>query len=79
MFRCFSCCIDLNHDYDTEDTCRYLKYHVGVVKAVQHLLNEIGYVGTKVGDKADDPASVAMEMAPDEVQWLKVGLVYQSR
>ena len=56
-----------------------LKCHVGVVKAVQHLLSKIGYVGTTTGDKSDDPASVAMEMAPDEVQWLKVGLVYQRR
>ena len=42
------------------------------MKAVQHLLNEIGYVGTKLGDKSEDLAAVAMEMTPDEVQWLKV-------
>ena len=42
------------------------------VKSVQHLLSEIGYVGTKVGDKSDDPAAVAMEMTSEEVQWLKV-------
>ena len=47
----------------------------GSVKAVQHLLNEIGYVATKVGDKLDDPATVAMEMTPDEVQWLKVLII----
>ena len=38
------------------------------------MLNEVGYVhvGTKVGDKSEDLAAVAMEMTPDEVQWLKV-------
>lgn len=44
------------------------------MKAVQHLLNEIGYVGTKLGDKSEDLAAVAMEMTPEEVQWLKVQL-----
>ncbi len=29
-------------------------------------------MGTKASDKSDDPAAVAMEMTPDEVQWLKV-------
>ena len=47
-------------------------YSAGAVKAVQHLLNEIGYVGTKVSDKSEDLAAVAMEMTPEEVQWLKV-------
>ena len=47
----------------------------GAVKAVQHLLNEIGYVGTKLGDKSEDLAAVAMEMSPDEVQWLKVLII----
>ena len=42
------------------------------MKAVQHLLNAIGYMGAKVSDKSDDPGAVAMEMTPDEVQWLKV-------
>ena len=46
------------------------------MKAVQHLLSEVGYVGTKVGDKSEDPAAVAMEMTPDEVQWLKVLTIY---
>ena len=45
---------------------------VGALKAVQHLLNEVGYMGMKVGDKSEDPGAVAMEMTPDEVQWLKV-------
>ena len=53
-------------------------YSAGAVKAVQHLLNEIGYVGTKISDKSEDLAAVAMEMTPEEVQWLKVLLNFNS-
>lgn len=53
-------------------------YSAGAVKAVQHLLNEIGYVGMKLGDKSEDPAAVAMEMTPEEVQWLKVLLKFNN-
>ena len=53
-------------------------HYAGAVKAVQHLLNEIGYVGTKISDKSEDLAAVAMEMTPEEVQWLKVLLNFNS-
>jgi hypothetical protein len=33
------------------------------------------HVGTKLGDKSEDLAAVAMEMSPEEVQWLKVLII----
>ena len=45
----------------------------GSTHAVQHVLNAIGYESNKsAGGKPGDQGPVAMEMEPEDVQWLKV-------
>ena len=45
----------------------------GSTHAVQHVLNAIGYESSKsAGGKPGDQGPVAMEMEPEDVQWLKV-------
>ena len=49
-------------------------YHTDVRAAVQHLLNVVGYEG-KVADRVAELPHVLMETDPEDIQWLKVGLV----
>ena len=45
----------------------------GSTHAIQHVLNTVGYESSKsVGSKPGDQGPVAMEMEPEDVQWLKV-------
>ena len=45
----------------------------GSTHAVQHVLNAFGYESSKsAGGKPGDQGPVAMEMEPEDVQWLKV-------
>ena len=54
----------------------YFQFHLliaGSTRAVQHVLNAIGYESTKpAGGKPGDQSPVAMEMEPEDVEWLKV-------
>ena len=54
--------------------------HTDSTHAVQHVLAALGYgsTGSKPGDKPGGPDMVAIEMEPEDVQWIKVQVSYSS-
>ena len=49
------------------------------ISAVLCVLSLFGYPGAKVEEKVDIRAAVALEMEPDDIQWMKVGVALHSR
>ena len=60
----------------------YFASYTDNTHAVQHVLTALGYgstsskPGDKTGDKSGGPGMVAMEMEPEDVQWIKVRFSY---
>ena len=56
-----------------------LCHFVDTTRAVQHLLRMIGYESSgsgKLGDVAGEQSPVAMEIEPEDIQWMKVHHIY---
>jgi len=49
---------------------------VETMSAVQYVLSIFGYPGPKMEEKIDARASMALEIEPDDVQWMKVGVFF---
>lgn len=48
---------------------------VETISAVQYVLSIFGYPGPNMDEKIDARAFMALEIEPEDVQWMKVGVV----